>query len=226
MDKDLARQKDYWDSTLNEFDSIYSHGKSGFSNWIDATFRWDMYARYEYTLQHSEPIVGRAFLDVGCGTGRYALEYARRGAARVVGVDVAPRMVEVCQARARQEQLEGRCTFLQGDLLQYQPEDKFDVVIGIGLFDYIRDALPVMTKMRQVAMDRAIMSLPRLWTWRAPVRRVRLAIKGCPVYFYTKGQIEGLLKQAGFGSYECEQVGQLYCVTAYVQEQNGSSRLA
>lgn len=226
MDKDLARQKDYWDSTVTEFDSIYSHGKSGFSNWIDATFRWDMYARYEYTLQHSEPIAGRAFLEVGCGTGRYALEYARRGAERVVGIDVAPRMVQVCQTRARQEQLESRCTFLQSDLLQYQTEDRFDVVIGIGLFDYIRDALPVLTRMRQVVTDRAIVSLPRLWTWRAPVRKVRLAVKGCPVYFYTQEQIERLLKQAGFASYECEQVGQLYCITAYVQMQNGATLLA
>lgn len=225
MNKDLTRQKEYWDSTVDDLDSIYSHGKGGFSNWIDATFRWDMYARYEYTLQHSEPIAGRAFLDVGCGTGRYALEYARRGAARVVGIDVAPRMVELCRARTRQEQLESRCSFLQSDLLQYAAQDKFDVVIGIGLFDYIRDALPVMTKMREVVTDRAIMSLPRLWTWRAPVRRVRLALKGCPVYFYSQEQINRLLKQAGFKSYECEQVGQLYCVTAYVEGQNGSVRL-
>jgi ubiquinone/menaquinone biosynthesis C-methylase UbiE len=216
VNEELTRQKEYWDSTVDDFDSIYSHGKSKFSNWIDATFRWDMYTRYEYTLKHSEPITGRAFLDVGCGTGRYALEYARRGAGRVVGIDIATRMVEVCAARAREEHLDDRCNFLQSDLLPYSPGAKFDVVIGIGLFDYIRDALPVMTKMHDVVSDRAIMSLPRLWTWRAPVRKVRLALKGCAVYFYTQERIDALLKQAGFSRYELEQIGQLYCITAYV----------
>jgi hypothetical protein len=55
-----------------------------------------------------------------------------------------------------------------------------------------------------------------LRTWRAPVRRVRLALKGCDVYFYSKTKIDALLKQAGFARYEIEQVGQLFCVTAFV----------
>ena len=216
MNQELKKQKNYWDQEVGDFDSIYSHGKSKFDNWIDATFRWDMYARFDYTIQHSEPIAGRTFLEVGCGTGRYALEFARRGASRVVGIDIAERMIEVCNTRARREHLEDRCTFLPSDLLQYSLISKFDVVIGIGLFDYIAEPLPVLTKMREVVSDRAIISLPRFWTWRAPVRRVRLALKGCDVFFYTKERIDMLLKQAGFKRYELEQVGQLYCVTAFV----------
>ncbi len=216
MNQDLAKQKNYWNREVVEFDSIYSHGKSKFQNWVDATFRWDMYARYEYTLKHAEPIAGRTFLDVGCATGRYALEFARRGAAQVTGIDIAANMIAVCEQRARQEQLESRCRFVVSDLLAFRPENRFDVVIGIGLFDYIREPLPVLTKMAQVATDGAIISLPRLWTWRAPVRRVRLALRGCDVFFYSKEQIDTLLKQAGFKRYELEQVGQLYCVTAFV----------
>lgn len=216
MSEDLVKQKDYWDREVAGFDSIYSHGKGKLDNWIDATFRWDMYARFGYTMRHAEPVAGRSFLDVGCGTGRYALEFARRGAGRVVGIDIAAKMVAVCEARAREAGVEDRCTFIQSDLLAYEPDARFNVCIGIGLFDYVRDPLPVMTKMRQVVDDRAIMSLPRFWTWRAPVRKVRLALRGCPVFFYTKERIDALLKQAGFARYELEQVGQLYCVTAYV----------
>ncbi|MBI4790639.1 MAG: class I SAM-dependent methyltransferase [Chloroflexi bacterium] len=216
MNQNLAKQKEYWDREVGEFDSIYSHGKSKFDNWIDVTFRWDMYARFEYTLKHAEPIAGQSFLDVGCGTGRYALELARRGASRVVGIDIAEKMIEVCSRRSREERLDDRCSFLQSDLLQYLAAAKFDVVIGIGLFDYIGEPLPVFTKMRQVVTDRAIISLPRFWTWRAPVRKVRLALRGCDVFFYTKERIAPLLKQAGFSHYEIEQVGQLYCVTAFV----------
>ena len=50
MSRELETQRRYWDGEVAEFDAIYSHGKSKWSNWIDASFRWDMYARYEYTI--------------------------------------------------------------------------------------------------------------------------------------------------------------------------------
>lgn len=212
----LAKQREYWDGQVGDFDSIYSHRKSRLSNFIDATFRWDMYGRYEYTMANSEPIQGRSFLEVGCATGRYALEYARRGARAVVGIDIAPKMIEVCQARTRAEKFDDRCTFIQSDLLEYQPETRFDVCIGIGLFDYIREPLPVLEKMRAVVLDKAIVSLPRQWTWRAPVRKVRLALVGCDVYFYSRARMDDLIRRAGFKRYTFEQVGQLYCVSAFV----------
>lgn len=217
MNQDLLKQKDYWDREVSDFDSIYARSKSKFDNWIDATFRWDMYARFEYTMENAEPIAGRSFLDVGCGSGRYALEFARRGAQRVVGIDIADKMLSVCEQRAREEHLENRTSFVHTDLTQYQPDAQFDVCIGIGLFDYIRVPLPVLTKMREVTSDRAIMSFPRYWTWRAPVRKVRLALRHCAVYFYTKERIDTLIGQAGFKRYTIKQVGQLHCVTAHVQ---------
>ncbi len=217
MSEELVKQKEYWDREVGEFDSIYSHGKSKLDNWIDAKFRWDMYARFEYTLKHSEPIPGKSVLDVGCGTGRYALEYARRGARRIVGIDIASEMVKVCERRAREAGVQERCEFVVSDLLAYEPKEKFDVCIGIGLFDYIRDARPVLAKMARVVSDHAIVSLPRAETWRAPVRRVRLALRGCPVYFYSRARVDELMREAGFKRYELEVVGQLYCVTGYVK---------
>lgn len=216
MRQDLARQESYWDREVDGFDSIYARSKGKFSNWIDATFRWDMYARFDYTIQNAAPIEGRSFLDVGCGTGRYALEFARRGARHVVGIDISEKMLAVCERRAREERLEDRCSFVHADLIQYQPETKPQVCIGIGLFDYVREPLPVLSKMAQVVTDRAIMSFPRFWTWRAPVRKMRLALRQCDVYFYTREQIDSLLDQAGFKRHSLEQVGQLFCVTAYV----------
>jgi 2-polyprenyl-3-methyl-5-hydroxy-6-metoxy-1,4-benzoquinol methylase len=216
MNDDLLKQKRYWDSEVSTFDSIYSHEKGKFANWLDRTFRWDMYARYEYTLSESDPIQGLSFLDVGCGTGRYALEFARRGAAHVVGIDISDQMIDVCQQRAQSEGVAEQCEWAVADLQQYRPETTFDVCIGIGLFDYIRDAQPIITRMREVVHDRAIMSFPLKWTWRAPVRKVRLGLRNCDVYFYTKSQLDRQIKEAGFARYTLKRVGQLYCVTAFV----------
>ena len=133
-----------------------------------------------------------------------------------MGIDISPVMIDRCKATARKEGLENRVTFLLTDLLEYKSDSSFDVSYGIGLFDYISDPLPVIRKMREVTTDKSIMAFPRFWTWRAPVRKIRLTIKGCPVFFYTKSKINQLMKEAGFADWEVTSVGKLHCVVATV----------
>ncbi len=216
MNTQLKRQKDFWNKEVKNFDAIYSHGKSGFNNWLDQKFRWDMYARFAYTIKNSEPAEGKSFLDVGCGAGHYSLELASKGAKQVTGLDISEKMLAICRQRAEEKKLDKICTFVQTDLLEYKPDVKFNTAIGIGLFDYIPDALPVLKKMCEVVDEKVIISVPKLWTWRALVRKIRLAVKGCDVYFYSKEKIERLLTEAGFKNFSIEEVGQLYCITARV----------
>jgi ubiquinone/menaquinone biosynthesis C-methylase UbiE len=217
MKNEIEVQRNFWNSEADAFERIYSHEKSKFSTMLDQIFRKDMYERYVFTITNCEPIAGRAFLDVGCGNGMYSIELGKKGAARVMGIDISPVMLGRCEESARKEGLQDRVKFLQTDLLEYQPDSKFDVSFGIGLFDYISDSLPVLTKMREVTTDKAIMAFPRLMTWRAPVRKVRLTAKGCPVFFYTKSKINQLLKDAGFARWEITRVGKLHCVVAHVK---------
>jgi 2-polyprenyl-3-methyl-5-hydroxy-6-metoxy-1,4-benzoquinol methylase len=212
---EIQSQRKYWNSQAESFQKIYTHQKSKFLIRLDRMFRKDMYERFVFTIENCEPIQDGTFLDVGCGSALYSLELARRGAAEVTGIDIAEKMIQLCRQAARDEELDGKCTFIQTDLLQYQPTFKFDVSIGIGLFDYISNPLPVLKKMRAVTKDRAIMSFPRFWTWRAPIRKARLGLLGCPVFFYTKGRIDRLMKEAGFASYRVTTVGKLHCVVAY-----------
>ena len=216
MNNEIQAQRAFWNNEADAFQRIYTHRKSRFANTLDQIFRKDMYERYQFTIANCEPIRNRTFLDVGCGNGLYSLELARKGAAKVVGIDIAEVMIGLCKQASEKENLSDRTAFIQTDLLDYTPESKFDVSFGIGLFDYISDPLPVLKRMREVSTDKAIMAFPRLWTWRAPVRKVRLARKGCPVYFYSKAKIEKLMRDAGFSSQEIVKVGKLYCVVAYV----------
>ena len=87
--------------------------------------------------------------------------------------------------------------------------------IGMGLFDYICDPLPVLKQLKKVTTSRVIVSFPRLWSWRAPVRKVRLYLKGCDVYFYTKNRVTELMEEAGFERHIGHVVGKLYCVTGF-----------
>jgi SAM-dependent methyltransferase len=64
-------------------------------------------------------------LDAGCGTGRIAIELARRGLA-VVGVDLDP--VMLAQARAKAPQLDWRL----GDLAAIDLGQRFDAILLAG----------------------------------------------------------------------------------------------
>src|SRR5215217_2785878 len=164
MNEEIVAQREYWNNEADAFSRIYTHRKSKLSNMLDSVFRKDMYERYVFTIKHCEPIQDRTFLDVGCGNGLYSLELAKKGARRVVGLDISPVMIRLCENSARSDGFEDRLTFIQTDLLKYKAPTSFDVSFGIGLFDYIRDGVPVLRKMREVTTDKVIVAVPRLWT--------------------------------------------------------------
>ncbi len=216
MSEEIQTQAAYWNRESGAFQSIYSHEKSALANLLDRVFRKDMYKRFEFTIEHADPVSGRTFLDVGCGNGLYAIELAKRKAARVTGIDIAENMLQLCRDNAAREGVSGTCEFIHSDLLEFGSSVHSDVSIGIGLFDYISDPLPVLTKMCQVTKDRAIVSFPRLWTWRAPVRKVRLFLRNCDVHFYSRRRVLTLMKEAGFAQQEIVRVGKLFCVVGHV----------
>jgi len=210
--KRMLEQKDYWDSEVERFDAIYSRKKTRLGILLDKIFRKAMYQRLKLTLKLSEPIQKRTFLDVGCGTGRYSLELARRDAKKVVGIDVAEGMIKVCNRRAKKDNLEDRTRFIQADIMEYAPDEAFDICIGMGLLDYIKDPLPTLIKIRELTREKAFLSFPKLWSWRTLPRKIRLGLKRCPVYFYTRRRIYELLTDAGFKKVTIRQMGPMYFV--------------
>jgi ubiquinone/menaquinone biosynthesis C-methylase UbiE len=57
------------------------------------------------TLAALPNIAGKAVADIGCGTGRYAIQLMRLGAERVAGVDLSPAMLAVAQQKAQKAEL-------------------------------------------------------------------------------------------------------------------------
>ena len=215
MNSELIQQRNYWNKTSVEFQSIYSKEKSKTSILLDKIFRKDMFERFIYTINNCEPIKSRTFLDIGSGTGLFSIELAKKGAGKVIGIDIAEKMVTISNKEAEVLGLQQVCNFIQSDLLDYNADADIDVSFGIGLFDYIKNPLPVLTKMQKISKDKAILSFPRFWTWRMPIRKIRLTLKGCSVYFYTKKRVSALLKDAGFKKFKIDKVGKLFCVVAY-----------
>lgn len=65
----------------------------------------------------------RAILDIACGTGRHALEMAKRGY-RVTGFDISEDMLETAAQRAAEQELDIR--FVQGDMAWLDLGGEFD----------------------------------------------------------------------------------------------------
>jgi SAM-dependent methyltransferase len=204
----------FWNTVAYDFDAIYSGRKSRFARALDRILRKDIYDRLEWVLERSGDIGGESVCDIGCGSGRYMTELAARGAARVVGVDVAPEMLKIANTLTGEAGVAHVCEFVHSDVLNWQTDEQFDLTIAIGFWDYIADPASRLDAIRRITKGRFLSAWPRFWTWRMPIRKVRLSALGCPVYFYRRDQVTSMLERHGFVVDDCRVVGKLFCVEA------------
>lgn len=206
----------FWNQIATEFDAIYTgDNKSAFSRKMDQVFRKDIYQRFDWVMEKSGNVNGRTICDIGCGSGRFVSELARRGAEHVTGVDVAPNMLELSRNLVAKDGVADKCDFVLADVLDWKTDRTFDETIAIGFWDYIQDPPERLRIIRAMTKHTFLSAWPRFWTWRMPVRKVRLQyIGGCPVYFFRKPQVVKLIEDAGFQVQSCETVGKLFCVEA------------
>ena len=52
--------------------------------------------RFEYALKAVGEDLPRSVLDVGCGSGRYTVAFAKMGVEKVIGIDMAVGMLWEC----------------------------------------------------------------------------------------------------------------------------------
>ena len=84
----------------------------GYSRWAksyDATWNTLIATEELYSLGLLNSLVGEAALDVGAGTGRFALKLARRGW-RVTALDANPEMLAIAERAAASEGFPMECT--------------------------------------------------------------------------------------------------------------------
>lgn len=91
----------------------------------------------DLVLAIARPAEGARILDVGCGRGRHALGFARRGY-RVTGLDLSARAIRQARERARDAALGVR--FVQGDMREVVEPGGFDLVVNLfTAFGYFED---------------------------------------------------------------------------------------
>lgn len=189
--QESKRVKRYFDKTSARFDEIYIERKGFLSKLYDSIFRKQMYNRRELTFEFLNKIKAKRVIDVGCGSGRYAVELAKKGF-EVVGVDFSLNMVSLAKEQAEMEGVGEHCKFICGDFLGLEL-GKFDIAIAMGFFDYFDNPAPLIEKFHSVVKGYLIASFPVLYSYKTPFRKIKLLLEGCPVSFYTKRKVENLL---------------------------------
>jgi ubiquinone/menaquinone biosynthesis C-methylase UbiE len=205
----------FWNDIAEEFDSIYTGRKGRVGRLLDRWLRKDIYQRFDWVMERSGDVKGLHICDIGCGSGRFVTEFAKRGATHVTGVDVAPEMIRLARDLLARDGRANQCDFIVSDVLNWKTSQTYDVTIAIGFWDYIQDPPERLRLIRKLTKEKFLSAWPRFWTWRMPVRKVRLQyILGCPVYFFRRKQIVAMLREAGFEVVRCDAVGKLFCVEA------------
>ncbi|GIW04379.1 MAG: hypothetical protein KatS3mg059_0999 [Thermomicrobiales bacterium] len=154
---------------------------------------------------------GERLLDLGTGTGRYAVEAAARGA-WVTGVDASPAMLSVARERVRASRQPIR--LVRADLARLPfPDGSFDAAVAVTSLCFVADPLAVLREARRVLRPGGRLVLGELnrWSIWAALRRLKGLVRPTvfrAARFHSIRELHALLRSVGFAV--CEWHGLLH----------------
>ncbi len=190
------RVRDHFEEQAGAFDALYNEDRL-----VQRTLRPGLHRRRELALEVVRSYPDPTVLDVGCGSGRIGEDALEAGAAAYVGVDFSEPMLEL--ARARLGRFGSRATIVHGDFLAVPLEGPFDVVLGLGVFDYWAEPHHFTRRMYELCSGEVVASFPK-WSWlKGPIRKLRYEIiNDCPIFNYTERELRLLFGASGFSRVE------------------------
>lgn len=202
-----------------DFDKHYRKDVSALRRVFEKVFHKAIRERFRLAMEACEEVAGKTVLDVGCGSGRYALELAKRGAKQVVGIDYAGPMIELAGTLAREAGLSDICKFIQADFLEYNFARKFDISLAMGVMDYTFEPGRLILKLKGITRELIALSFPVKMSIIGLQRILRFAIlKSSRIQLYTEREVEELLLRQGLRKFELTRVGRNYFVAVHLRE--------
>lgn len=108
-------------------------------------------------------VAGRVVIDFGCGCGVEAIELARHGAQRVIGLDLQTRLLYQARTLASQQGVSNRCTFAA------ETEEKADVILSVDSFEHFDDPAAILRQMRSLVKDTGVILIAFGPPWYHPL---------------------------------------------------------
>jgi SAM-dependent methyltransferase len=88
-------------------------------------------------------IAGKTVMDIGCGIGLEAIEAARHGARRVIGIDIRESVLEVARRAADEAGVADRCVFTT------RSDERADLILSVDGFEHYDDPAGMLRVMRE-----------------------------------------------------------------------------
>jgi len=133
---------------------------------------------------------GDHVLEVGPGTGRYTVDFARRVSA-VTAVEHSPHMVAQLTRRLDRDGV-GNCSVVEGEFVCTPIETTFDVVAIIGVMDYVADPAVFLGKGASLARREMVFTTPYC-SFLGQLHRAGNRLRGIDVNTFTQDQIRSYL---------------------------------
>ncbi len=187
--------KDYWNVRSDLFANYYVKPSK-----FDLLFRRGIYTRAAVAMEVIRGYKQSTVIDVGSGPGVNSVNWLKNSdISFLTGIDFAEAMITYSNELIEREGLAGRAKFIQGDFLTFDFQDqKFDVSVAMGVFDYVENSLMLLEKMGAVSNKAVVASWPRNGL-RMALRRYRYT---CPLFHYDEQQVIRMHRDAGLPSVE------------------------
>jgi SAM-dependent methyltransferase len=111
---------------------------------------------------------GRSVLDYGCGMGQTCIEMARRGARRVLGVDIQTVEEGQRQLELAHPELSGSVELRQISRAQDIGEERFDLVLSKNTFEHVADPDGYVRDMAALLADGGSLVIGFSPLWKSP----------------------------------------------------------
>lgn len=108
-------------------------------------------------------LAGKTVLDFGCGEGLDAVELARLGARRVVGLDIREDVLHTARARATRLSVRNICHFTTSWV------EPVDVIVSVDAFEHFEDPAGVLRRMAELLKPGGQVLIHFGPTWYHPV---------------------------------------------------------
>lgn len=140
-------------------------------------------------------------LEVGAGTGYYALKFAR-AASKITAVDSSPTMVKHLKRETQRLGLDNMKAIV-GDFLKYTDSATYDWVMALGVLEYQQNPSAFLGRMIAFSHKWVLLTFPTPGVW-GKVYRAASRIKGVRINLFTRSEIE---KRFGASIVHIEDVG-------------------
>lgn len=108
-----------------------------------------------------EDMRGKSVLDIGTKYGYFCFEAIKRGANRVVGIDVNPE--DIRKAKLIADCLGAEVEFLNFDIEKEELKEKFDYVLCLNLLHHLKNPIGLLDKVIDLAKERLILEIASLY---------------------------------------------------------------